>query len=248
LRVLLAEDGLVNQQVARQLLETRGHRVTVANNGQEAVDLVTRETFDLVLMDVNMPDMDGLEATAAIRQREQTTGRRVPIIAMTANAMKGDRERCLEAGMDGYLAKPIRAKDLYATVESISATTATPTEEAPAVVDPSEGVLDWEAAVQRVGGRTDLLRKMVKVFLQECGKLMPAIRRAIDEGDGPVLRRLAHSLKGSADTFAAQPAVAAALRLEMMGRNGDLTDAGEAFDILQRQIDRLGQALAGRVL
>jgi HPt (histidine-containing phosphotransfer) domain-containing protein len=166
---------------------------------------------------------------------------------MTANAMKGDRERCLGAGMDGYLAKPIRAKDLYATVEAVTPTAAPP-EEAPATAEAPDGVLDWEAAVQRVGGRSDLLRKMVRVFLQECGKLMPAIRRAIDEGDGPVLRRLAHSLKGSADTFAAQAAVAAALRLEVMGRDGDLTAAGEAFDALQREIDRLGPALASRVL
>ena len=241
------EDGLVNQQVACRLLEARGHRVTVANNGQEAVNLVARETFDLVLMDVNMPDMDGLEATAAIRQLEQTTGRRVPIIAMTANAMKGDRERCLGAGMDGYLAKPIRAKDLYATVEAVTPTAAPP-EEAPATASAPDGVLDWEAAVQRVGGRSDLLRKMVKVFLQECGKLMPAIRRAIDEGDGPVLRRLAHSLKGSADTFAAHAAVGAASRLETMGRDGELADGGKAFDALQREIDRLGPALASRVL
>ncbi|HEX5271751.1 MAG TPA: response regulator, partial [Gemmataceae bacterium] len=247
LSVLLAEDGLVNQQVACRLLEARGHRVTVANNGREAVSLVAREAFDLVLMDVQMPEMDGLAATAAIRQREQTTGKRVPIVAMTANAMKGDRERCLAAGMDGYLAKPIRANDLYATVEAVTPGAAPP-EEAPAVAGAPDGVLDWEAAVQRVGGRSDLLKKMVKVFLQECGKLMPAIRRAIDEGDGPVLRRLAHSLKGSADTFAARPAVAAALRLEVMGRDGELTDAGEAFDALRREIDRLGQALAGRVL
>jgi two-component system sensor kinase len=246
LSILLAEDGLVNQQVACRLLEVRGHRVTVANNGQEAVNLLAREVFDLVLMDVQMPEMDGLTATAAIRQLEQTTGKRVPIVGMTANVMKGDRERCLEAGMDGYLAKPIRANDLYATVEAI-APDAAPPEEAPAVAGAPDGVLDWEAAVQRVGGRSDMLRKMVKVFLQECGKLMPAIRQAIDEGDGPVLRRLAHSLKGSADTFAAPAAVAAALRLETMGRDGELTDGGEAFDALQQEIDRLGQALASRV-
>jgi HPt (histidine-containing phosphotransfer) domain-containing protein len=149
--------------------------------------------------------------------------------------------------MDGYLAKPIRAKDLYATVESITAATAAPTEEAPAVADTSEGVLEWEAAVQRVGGRADLLQKMVKVFLLECDKLMPAIRRAIDEGDRPTLRRLAHSLKGSADTFAARATVAAALRLELMGRDGDLRQAGEAYDDLRRETDRLTQVLAGRL-
>src|SRR5262249_34975129 len=157
----------------------------------------------------------------AIRQLERTTGKRVPIVAMTANALKGDRERCLGAGMDGYLAKPIRANDLYATVEAVTPAAA-PHEGAPAAAWAPAGDPDWEAAVQRVGGSSALLRKMVKVFLQECGRLMPAIRRAIDEGDGPALRRLAHSLKGSADTFAARAAVAAALRLETMGRDGDL--------------------------
>ena len=115
------------------------------------------------------------------------------------------------------------------------------------MADPSEGVLDWEAAVQRVGGRADLLRKMVKVFLLECDKLIPAIRRAIDEGDRPTLRRLAHSLKGSADTFAAHATVAAALRLELMGRDGNLREAGEAYDDLRRETDRLTQVLASRV-
>jgi HPt (histidine-containing phosphotransfer) domain-containing protein len=109
-------------------------------------------------------------------------------------------------------------------------------------------VLDWDAAVQRVGGRADLLRRMVKVFLLECGKLVPGIRLANDEADKLTLRRLAHSLKGSADTFAAHPTVEAALRLELMERDGDLTDADEAFDDLRRETDRLTQALAGRVV
>ena len=126
--------------------------------------------------------------------------------------------------------------------------TVTPDEEAPAEIDPSEGVLDWDAAVQRVGGRADLLRRMVKVFLLECGKLVPGIRLANDEADKLTLRRLAHSLKGSADTFAAHPTVEAALRLELMERDGDLTDADEAFDDLRRETDRLTQALAGRVV
>jgi two-component system sensor kinase len=248
LRILLAEDGLVNQQVACRLLEVRGHRVTVANNGREALILLERDKFDLVLMDMQMPEMDGFEATAAIRLREKTTGGHIPIIAMTANAMKGDRERCLAAGMDGYLAKPIRSKDLYETVEAITPTVPR-TEEIPAEAARSDepvgnGVLDWKVAVQRVGGRSDLLKKMVQVFLEESAKLMPVIRQAIDQGDGPTLRRVAHSLKGSADCFAAEAAVAAALRLEMMGRNGTLTNADEAYLVLQTQIERLERALA----
>jgi CheY-like chemotaxis protein len=117
-RVLLAEDGLVNQKVATSLLQRRGHEVVIAQNGREAVDAVSREAFDVVLMDMLMPEMDGLEATAAIREMERHTGRHVPIIAMTANAMKDDRERCLEVGMDGFLTKPVKPRELYEAVES----------------------------------------------------------------------------------------------------------------------------------
>jgi CheY-like chemotaxis protein len=248
LRILLAEDGLVNQQVACRLLEVRGHRVTVANNGREALALLGRDKFDLALMDVQMPEMDGFEATAAIRLREKTTGGHIPIIAMTANAMKGDRERCLAAGMDGYLAKPIRSKDLYETVEAITPTVPwikeVPIEAIRSEEPVEKGVLDWNIAVQRVGGRSDLLTKMVQVFLEESGKLMPAIRQAIDQRDGPTLRRVAHSLKGSADCFAAEAAVEAALRLELMGKEGKLTDADEAYLVLQTEIERLERALA----
>ncbi len=116
-RILIAEDNIINQRVAAALLTKRGHTVTVVNNGREAVDVLQREPFDLVLMDVQMPEMDGFEATAAIRERERETGRRIRIVAMTAHAMSGDRERCLAAGMDGYLSKPIDQRSLFDVVE-----------------------------------------------------------------------------------------------------------------------------------
>ncbi|MBM4089314.1 MAG: response regulator [Planctomycetes bacterium] len=121
LQILLAEDGLVNQKLAVCLLEKRGHAVVVADNGREALAAFERQTFDVVLMDVQMPEMDGLEATAAIRAQEKSTGRHVPIIAMTAAAMKGDREKCLEAGMDHYVSKPLRPDELYEIVERLGA-------------------------------------------------------------------------------------------------------------------------------
>jgi CheY-like chemotaxis protein len=117
LRVLLAEDNLVNQRLATRLLEKRGHQVTVAGNGLEAVAAAEKGQFDLVLMDLQMPDMDGFEATAVLREREKETGIHLPVIALTAHALKGDRERCLEAGMDGYLTKPIRPQELDASLE-----------------------------------------------------------------------------------------------------------------------------------
>jgi CheY-like chemotaxis protein len=110
--VLLAEDNEVNQKLARRLLEKRGHRVTVATNGFQAVQALEKQPFDLVLMDMQMPEMDGLEATAAIREKEKFSGLHTPIIALTAHAMKGDKERCVAGGMDGYLAKPIRSQEL----------------------------------------------------------------------------------------------------------------------------------------
>jgi CheY-like chemotaxis protein len=119
LRVLLAEDSLVNQRLAVGLLEKHGHSVTVANNGKETVECFAQEPFDVILMDVEMPEMDGFEATAVIRVKEKHSGGRVPIIAMTAHAMKGDRERCLEAGMDGYVSKPIRVQQVLETLQAV---------------------------------------------------------------------------------------------------------------------------------
>ena len=246
-RILLAEDGLVNQQVARELLEARGHRVIVVNNGREAVEAVERDSFDLVLMDVQMPDMDGFEATAAIREREQFTGKHLHIVAMTAHAMKGDRERCLKAGMDAYLSKPIQFKALYETVEGIAATARvdgeSPLESVP-TGPATESIMDWSAAVDRVGGREDLLKQMVELFYKEIARLVPALREALVQQDMGKVRRLAHSIKGSASCFAAPPAVSAAMRLEFMGRDGVLSGADEAFAVLEREIERLKQALA----
>ena len=118
LRVLLAEDNLVNQRLALRLLEKAGHTVRVAGNGRQALQALERDRFDVVLMDVQMPEMDGMEATAVIRQREKTTGSHLPIIALTAHAMKGDRDRCLAAGMDGCLSKPLQRDELYRLVEA----------------------------------------------------------------------------------------------------------------------------------
>ncbi len=117
--MLLAEDSPFNQKLAVALLEKRGHRVVVAKHGREAVAAVEQDEFDVILMDVQMPEMDGLEATRAIRQSEESTEKHVPIIAMTAHAMKGDRERCLESGMDAYVAKPVRAKDLFEAITQV---------------------------------------------------------------------------------------------------------------------------------
>ncbi|CAN5906683.1 hypothetical protein BH23GEM7_BH23GEM7_01990 [soil metagenome] len=254
LRILLTEDGLVNQKVAVSLLERRGHSVAVANNGREALAALEREPFDCVLMDVQMPEMDGFEATAAIREREQETGDHIPIIAMTAHAMKGDRERCLEAGMDEYLAKPIRADELYEMVERMApAASRTSDTSDPEPAGAAAGAiketamdqqpLDWQEAISRVGGSEATLRDVAELFVAEAPKMMQEIRAAIDGGAHADLRRTAHTLKGSAAVFVAQPAVDAALRLEKLGEAGESAGVEEAWTMLEAEIERLVPAL-----
>jgi len=243
LRILLAEDGLVNQKVAVSLLEQRGHQVTVANDGREALAALDRKPFDVVLMDVQMPAMDGLEATAAIRRREEESGRHTPIIAMTAHAMKGDRERCLAAGMDGYLAKPIRAKDLYAVVEGMVANA----RGAPAQdqgTAQSRETIDRGLVLEQTGGSLETLRELVELFTTECPKLMGKIRGALTNNVPSELQQAAHTLKGSIQIFGAKRPAAAALRLETMGRDRNLAGAEEAWSALVREIDALLPMLA----
>lgn len=235
-RVLLADDSVVNQKLAVCLLERRGHKVTVARNGREAVDLLARDTFDVVLMDVQMPEMDGFEATSVVRRSEVITGRHVPIIAMTAHAMKGDRERCLDAGMDGYLSKPIRAEELYAAVEDGIGREASPSAPQPAA---PQALCDWAAGLQRVGGDEGLLREIAGLMLEECPKLLRDLKRAIAAGDAPRVKLSAHTLKGSLDNIAAGAARAVAQQLETMGRAGELRDAPETTRALELELERL---------
>src|SRR5262249_1113785 len=163
--------------------------------------------------DVQMPEMDGFETTAAIRAREGDAGTRVPVVAMTAYAMKGDRERCLAAGMDGYISKPLRPRDLFETVEGL----------APAdggggpPADGSEAAVGPAVALARVGDDRALLKELIGLFLAECPRWLAAIREAIRQGDAAELRRAAHSIKGTVGTFGAPAAFEAAQRLETMG-------------------------------
>jgi two-component system sensor histidine kinase/response regulator len=235
LRVLLAEDNAVNQRLALRLLEKQGHTVVVAGNGREAVEATAREPFDLVLMDVQMPELDGLEATALIRAREQTHGGHVPILALTAHAMKGDRERCLEAGMDGYLSKPIQTQEFVRAVDAVLAGPG----EAPPAAPGLEEVLDREKALAMVGGDRRLLGELVRLYFEERPKWLAEIRAAVASNEPLPVRRCAHNLKGTLISFGARAASEAAQRLETMGRNGNLNDAAEAFAALNDELERL---------
>ncbi len=241
--ILLAEDNAVNQKLAVRMLEKRGHTVAVANDGREALAALENESFDLVLMDVQMPEMDGFEATAAIREKESATGEHIPIIAMTAHAMKGDRERCLEAGMDDYISKPINVEKLYEIIEAFAPAGGSFEVE---VYDeqPVDDVIDRTEVMERVGGDTELLVELIDLFSSDCPRLMSEIHDAIERNDKQALEYVAHTLKGSVGNFSATNAFEAAFRLEKMGREGDTTHAQEAYAVLEREIKRLEPALA----
>jgi PAS domain S-box-containing protein len=242
LRILLAEDGLVNQMVAIGLLERNGHQVTVANNGQEALVKLAEQSFDLVLMDLQMPELDGLEATAEIRRREQATGAHTPIVAMTAHAMKGDRELCLAAGMDGYVAKPIDASELDQAIEMYGRRSPARPKQQQAVAPDSPqptAVVDWNAALKLAQGRQDLLHELVAAFLEECPQLMAMMRAAVAVGDAKQLRRGAHTLRSSAAVLGAERIIASATDLEVLGQSECSAEAISALEAVDRQVNLL---------
>jgi PAS domain S-box-containing protein len=221
LKVLLAEDNVVNQRVAVGLLTRRGHEVAVAANGVEALNALDQQAFDVVLMDVQMPEMGGFEASAAIRARERHNGGHIPIIAMTAHAMSGDRERCLAAGMDGYLAKPIDPPSLFAAIES----------RAP-MDHQSDPAIDRASLLARMGGDEELMRDVVQLFLADCPERLAAIRAAIDRGDAAGLKGEAHTLKGAAANLSAAALADAARSLEQIGASQTLAAAEAAWQRL----------------
>jgi signal transduction histidine kinase/DNA-binding response OmpR family regulator len=238
LRILLVEDNVVNQRVAIGLLERRGHDVALAQDGKEAVAMTAERTFDVVLMDLQMPVMSGLEATAAIREREAQRGGHLRIVAMTAHAMNGDRERCLAAGMDGYLSKPVDPRMLFAVVEQEFAPPAKPADAAakPLVFDESE-------LRARVAGDEQLLNDVVRIFLEDCPARLAAIRAAVERRDGDAIRMAAHALKGAAGNLAANGLFEAARVLERLGAEARLDAAEAAWRIVAAEAANVVDAL-----
>ena len=192
-------------------------------------------------MDVQMPEMGGFEATAAIRRQEAGTGRHIPIVALTAHAMKGDRERCLAAGMDGYLAKPVQRDELRETIQQLAANRAAAERAAAPREEPPES--DEAALLKRFGGDRKFLRGMVRIFLADAPKRLAEIRTAIQESDCEHLRTASHALKGSAANFVSKPAVEAAYQLEVMGREQNLTDVEAGYARLEEEIARMSEFL-----
>jgi signal transduction histidine kinase/CheY-like chemotaxis protein len=241
--VLVAEDNPVNQRLAVELLQRRGHRVTVAETGTAVLDALSGAAFDVVLMDLQMPGMSGLEATAAIRERERGRGGHLEIIAVTAHAMPGDRERCLAAGMDGYLTKPLNRQSLYAAIEH----THEPLSAAPAAPLPaSEPALvpfDRPAVLERLDGDEQLLEDLIGLFLDDAPLLVRSMRTAIDTGDAASLRGAAHRLKGAAGNLGANEVAEHARALEALADRGVPTDAAGEWEALDQAAKRLRDLL-----
>jgi two-component system, sensor histidine kinase and response regulator len=245
LRVLLAEDSTVNQKLAVGLLGKHGHSVTVANHGKEAVQLWQSQAFDVVLMDVQMPEMDGFDATAVIRAQEVGTGHRIPIIAMTANAMKGDREQCLEAGMDDYISKPIRVEQLFETLSRVLRTNRGLVHSVvPAPLSDDVQYVNLSAALKSAGDDAQLFGEIARAFLEESSQLMTQISDAVRSGNSAKLTHSAHTLKGVLNTVAADGAAEIAQQVEQMGRQQDLAGAEQPLAELERLVTHIRFQLA----
>ena len=246
LNILLSEDNPVNQKLAIRLLEKAGHHVTLASTGREALtawEHAGDPGFDVVLMDIQMPEMDGMEATAAIRSREGISGKHVPILAMTAHAMRGDKERCLASGMDGYISKPIQPSGLFAEIERCVATTKGSKAMTDNHQEPGDQI-DRASLLERVEGDQELLTEMIHLFQEDAPNLVAAMRDALERDDMAVLERSAHSLKGAVSNLSAKVAAAAALQLEKDAKNKDTKSARESLAKVEGAVNKLLPALA----
>ncbi len=266
MNILLAEDNVVNQRVTVRILEKRGHTIQPVLNGKEAIEALACERFDLMLMDVQMPVMDGLEATAAIRASERETGQHIPIIAMTAHAMTGDREHCLEAGMDDYLSKPVELKSLHAVLERWGAWTKQHSsgEECTHINRPSTTdssltdaekttlrndlsieteVFNFAALRDRVENDLDLLMEMIDLYLSSSPQMMKEIESAVADGNTEKISRAAHTLKGVLRNMCASTCAEAAFQLETIGKAGESERASESLAVLKNEFQRLESTL-----
>ncbi len=248
LRILVAEDNAVNQKLALQMLRKMGYRADIAGNGVEVMQALERQPYDVILMDVQMPEMDGLEATRSICQ-QWSLDSRPRIIAMTANAMQGDREICLAAGMDDYLSKPIQVNALQAALERWGQREAVPSA-SPASPDAPPPTIDWPVleglrALQEEG-EPDFVQEMIDLYLTNTPLLMASMRQAIAHGQAEGLRDAAHTLKGNSNSLGAKRIGILSLELEQLGRNGAIDGAEALLVDLEDEFERVRQALQSR--
>ncbi len=244
LRILLAEDNAINREYAVRILEKRGHSVVTASDGRQALSAIRSEPFDVVLMDVQMPVMDGLEATSAIRREETLKGTHIPVVALTASAMTGDQERCLRAGMDAYVSKPLQPEELYQVVEGFRPASEKGQTVGSIAGNSKDPFFDRDAALARFGFDEELLGQITALFSQEFPGLLAEVRESIDRRDGRSLEHSAHKLKGAVGILGTQGAIEAAQRLEAMGREEDFVEVEETWDHLETVMDGLEREMA----
>ncbi|EMI22952.1 multi-sensor hybrid histidine kinase [Rhodopirellula maiorica SM1] len=276
-KILLVEDGAINQRVALGFLKKWNHEVELAVNGREAVEATKQQSFDVILMDIQMPEMNGLEATAAIRKSEEGTNQHQYIVAMTAEAMKGDREKCLNAGMDDYISKPFNPDELQdviaratehiapdatdnapedaadaapadRTADEPESTAAATTEDGETEPErQTEPMLDWDHAVRQMGGDENLALEVLRTFQDEVPVLLKQMRSAIEAKDPTTLCRSAHTLKGSSRFFGLSEIIEICTNIEASGQAMEIAAAEEAVDQLGKTCDRLLAEIANRL-
>jgi PAS domain S-box-containing protein len=246
LKILVAEDTPFNQTFILRLLEKNGHQPILVENGRQALEAFNPDTFDVVLMDVQMPELDGFEATREIRKLEAGSGSHMPIIAMTAYATEGDRERCLEAGMDDYVSKPISASKLFQAIEALVPA------EAEEQASPSGGSaadghqfvsLNAEGLIRSFENDQDLFQELVEIFLNDFPQMLSALRDSLESDDPKTFKRTAHSLKGMLRNFQAESAAETAFELEQIGERGKLDGADQIVDSLTGQLEEVSRKL-----
>jgi two-component system sensor histidine kinase/response regulator len=259
LRVLVAEDNEINQMVAENILTEVGYEVVIAHNGREALATFQSQAFDVILMDVHMPEMDGYQATAAIRAIEQETGKHIPIIALTANAIKGDKELCFNAGMDSYVSKPFQSEELLDAIQALISQNSMHTQASNPNGASSPGVdaksdqqdtqlmnrwIDQDKVMDRLGGNLSLLNKVIGLFTERYPEQLASIKAAIDLGDSDKLQESAHALKGAIGNFTSANPFETAYSLEIMGRENNFSEAEATFTALENEVQQLGACLA----
>lgn len=243
LHILLTEDTAAIQKLLAAILTGRGHRVELASTGQQAIKALEQDQFDLVLMDVTMPVMDGLEATAIIRDREKRDGSHVPILALTGMGDEGDEERCREAGMDGYIEKPVRASELLDAIDRFVPFAGTDGEAAA----PTDRSSFREVAMNQVEGDVELLQVLMETIRDSAPAYMKEIQTAIQQGNCENLAASAHTMKAVFGSLGVNPAFETAAQLEAMGRTGNLAGADQTYMDLEKRFEWLMRELSAMV-
>lgn len=253
-RVLVADDSPVNLRLVTSILESHGHRAVTVGNGLLAFNAAGETAFDAILMDLDMPEMDGLQATAAIREAERRSPHRATIIALTARTLPGAREACMAVGMDGFLGKPISAdtllplmRDLVQTAKAAGTADRKTDVKADAKVRPAAATaapaIDRADLLERLGGDAELLAELAEIFYAETPRMLTALRTAAEVGDASNVQRVAHTLRGSVAVFGAHAASQAAQSLEQMARGGSLAGSAGALAALDEEVARLSDEL-----